>query len=742
LTSSNDMMASPKARCVDRVPNNPRRRCQVTARELATERTHFVLRDGRKRMSAASPVRRLRAYAFGLVTTLLFVVLVLAERSTEQYVSDRSRLAGTAIEVAIVVLAALAFRPLHKRAEQLVEAAFTKRRREARQILSHLQHELTSFHDVKQVLRRVVEAVDRHMSTEGCAIYLCRGRYAAEASSFDVPLDAVEPADALVVRLRSAATPADPRALKSRVHGELAFPMMAGGELIGFLTLTPKRIEYEAEDLRALGALADTAGVALLGLDPRLRIDTSSNLRLAVLPFASMSPDPSDDYFADGLTDELITQASRIPRLRVVARTSVIRYKGSSKTLRDIAQDLGVHLVLEGSVRKAGNHVRITAKLVNTSSEDNLWSFTYDRSLDDIFRIQDDIAGQVATSIIEQVTPRRGEPSSPFVPSTTDTTDMDAYISFLHGRKLLSEKASEETIRQALTFFETSVRRDPQFARARVGIAECSLWLGNEGAIPYLESVMHSREELAKALAHNDAIAEAHSALACLLLGEDDMSGSEREARRAMELNPSLSDPYRWLAQLAAGSGKIDETVRLLEAAQQLNPVDVNIIAFLGRAYFYAGREAEALAHWERTKPLIPFRTNAHLTEYYLSRQDYAKVEATLREMGRLRPHSVWTETYRGFLAARRGDAEGARRSIDLLERSARSGELTVFHVGFVHFALKEMDAFVTCMEQAFQLHALPLLELQHSPLFEPARSDPRILDLLRRQVELRSLTH
>ncbi len=691
--------------------------------------------------AAHSPVRRWRAYALGLVVTLIFLLFVLAEHFTETYLSGRSRVASTAIEVAIVVFAALAFRPLHRRAELLVEAAFTKRRREAHEALSHLQHELTSFRDVQQVLRRVVEAVDHQMGTTGCAIYLCRGSYAAEASSFDVPLESVSPGDPLVVRLRSASAPANPQALQSTARGELAFPMMAGGDLIGFLTLTPKHIEYDDEDRDALVALADTAGVALLALDSRLRIDSSSHPRLAVLPFASMSPDPNDDYFADGLTDELITQASRIPSLRVVARTSVVRYKSSSKSLRDIAQDLGVHFVLEGSVRKADNLVRITTKLVDTSSEDTLWSFTYDRSLEHIFAIQDDIAGQIATSIIAHVSPRRGETSPSFIPGTLDTRDMDAYTSFLHGRKLLNERGSEETIRKALAFFEESVRRDPQFARARVGIAECSQWLGTEGAIPQAESARRAAEELAKALEQNDTLAEAHSVLAALLLGQDDMTGSEREARRALELNPSLSDPYRWLAQLAAGNGAIDEAVRLLEVAQRLNPVDVNILAFLGRAYCYAGREVDALAHWERTKPLVPFRTNAHLTEYYLGLSDYPRAEVALHEMERLRPDSVWTETYRGMLAARQGNAEGARRSIEQLAR-ATFGATAIFGAGFVHFALNDMDAFVACMEQAFQLHSLPLLELMYSRLYEPARRDARILDLLRRQTELRMSPH
>jgi adenylate cyclase len=511
-----------------------------------------------------------------------------------------------------------------------------------------------------------------------------------------------------------------------QVRNKLHFPL----EKVGTREL--KNVEFPVDIYRVV--LPGEAG------RPRpAESDKGPNLRLAVLPFASMSPEPNDEYFADGLTDELITQTSRIPSLRVVARTSVLRYKGSSKSLREVAQDLGVRMALEGSVRKAGNRVRITVKLVDTSSDESLWSSRYDRPLDDIFAIQDEIAGQVATAVSGQVSQRRGGTSPAFVHGTRDTQDMEAYTSFLHGRKLLSEKGSEETIRQALSLFEAAVRRDPQFARARVGIAEAASWLGTEGAMPYLESVERSRVELTRALEQNDLLAEAHSVLAGLLLGNDDLNGAEREAQRATELNPSLSDPYRWLAQLAAGDGKINETVRLLEVARQLDPVDVNIIAFLGRAYVYAGREADALALWERTKSLIPFRSNAHLTEYYLGLGNYAKAAESLREMERLRPESVWTETYRGMLAARQGNPDVARRAIERLERRAQSGEMTVFFVGFLHFALGEQDAFVDCMERAFQAHSLPLLELMYSRIFEPARSDPRILDLFRRQAEFRN---
>jgi serine/threonine-protein kinase len=390
----------------------------------------------------------------------------------------------------------------------------------------------------------------------------------------------------------------------------------------------------------------------------------------------------------------------------------------------------------------AGSRIRISVQLIDTTTEEHVWSDRYDRELDDIFAVQTEIASritdQIASSISKPASHTVGVASFSSVRGPPDTQDMEAYTNFLHGRKLFSEKGSEATIKRALAFFEESVSRDPRFARARVGVAECLLWLGGEGAIPYIDSVRRAREELAKALVLNDSLAEAHSCLSGLMLGEDDIDGAEKEARRAIELNPSLSDAYRWLAQIAAGDGKIDETVRLLETAQQVDPLDVNITAFLGRAYLYAGRESDALAHWHRTMPLIPYRTNAHLTEYYLGLRKFVEAEETIRELERLRPDSVWTEMYRGFLAAKQGDTEGARRAIDRLEKRALSGELTVFFVGFVHFALGEMDSFVACMEQAFQLHALPLMELMYSPLYEPARNDPRIVGLLKRQSELR----
>jgi adenylate cyclase len=463
----------------------------------------------------------------------------------------------------------------------------------------------------------------------------------------------------------------------------------------------------------------------------------AQTLRLVVLPFANISPDPNDEYFADGMTEELIERLAHVQSFRVIARTTAMRYKGNRETALEIGRALRVGMALECSVRKAGNRIRVTAQLIDTGSEEHLWSSRYDRELDDVFAIQDDIASQIAAAVTAHLAGLGVAVSLSASSPEQDTADMTAYTEFLQGRKLLRDKVSEATIREALDLFEKAVARDPGFARARVGAADCYVWLGGEGCLPFGDSTRKAREQLAAALATNDDLAEAHSVLSGILLSEDQTAAAAREARRAIDLNPSLSDPYRWLAQIEAGAGNIGEAVRLLEDAYRIDPLDVNVLAFLGRAFFYAGREAEAVSHWARTESLVGFRIHQHRTEYYLSRQDYANAAVTLHQMERLRPDSVWVLTYRGILAARQGDLQSARRSIETLAELERSGVLTCFFAGFVHSALGEWDAYFQCMERAFELRQLPLMELLYSPLLEAARQDARHDELLRRQREL-----
>ena len=481
-----------------------------------------------------------------------------------------------------------------------------------------------------------------------------------------------------------------------------------------------------ARTLKNVTHPVDVYRILLWGDADRPAVDTPGAVRLAVLPLANMSPDVGDGYFADGLTDELISQASKIPGLRVIPRTSVQRYKDATKSLRDVAQDLGVRLALEGSVRKSGNRVRITVQLVDPTSEESLWSYRYDRALDDIFAIQDDIAGQIAASLTAHVRGGAAPAAPPYVAGGRETENLEAYTQFLHGRKLLSERTSEESMREAVRRLESAVALDPKFARAHARLAEGLLWLATEGAADYFSTTHRAEAELAVALGLDERLAEAHSCLAAIHLAAEQRADAYRESRRAVELNPSLAEPYRWLAQLAASERRIDDCVRLLETAFQIDPLDVNVIAFLGHAYLYARRYGDALAHWERSKPIVAFRTNAHLTEYYLSQGEYEKAQGTLREMERIRPTSAWAQCYRGILAARVGDAAGGRAAVEALRGGPEGREVRYFLAGFVEFALGDQEAFYASMERARVSGVTPALELMYSPLFDSARTDPR----------------
>ncbi|HWX13006.1 MAG TPA: hypothetical protein VNZ04_13590, partial [Trinickia sp.] len=240
-------------------------------------------------MSNAAPSnsRRIRAYVFAGVTTVIVLAFALAEWGTERFVAAHSRAASTAIEIAIVLAATLVFRPVHQRVEAAVDAAFNRRKRHALESLAKFRRELTSFSDVKQLLRRVIEAIDHYLETQACAVYVRRDVFRAEASSFDAAADDVHLDDALAVRLRSSGSPARPALLKSAARGSRAFPMTAGGDLVGFLLVHDKQTDDDVEETEMLSGLAQDLAVALVGLDPSLRAQKSSipnNIPADLLP--------------------------------------------------------------------------------------------------------------------------------------------------------------------------------------------------------------------------------------------------------------------------------------------------------------------------------------------------------------------------------------------------------------------------------------------------------------------------
>jgi adenylate cyclase len=458
--------------------------------------------------------------------------------------------------------------------------------------------------------------------------------------------------------------------------------------------------------------------------------------RVAVLPFVNISPDKSDEYFADGLTEELISRLSQAKDLRVIARTSAMNYKNKEKKIKEIGRELGAGTVVEGSVRKAGNKVRVTVQVVNASNEEHLWSSTYDRNLDDIFEIQSDIANIVASSFSTNLAPLTEGEKQLVSPrgEEKETGDVMSYTYFLRGRHLLRNE-NLDSVRQALEFFGKAIERDHSFARAYVGRAECYHYLADNSVLPFVEATKKAEAEAKEALKLNPDLPEAHNMLFRVYYTLDDFDQAEKEAKMAVELNPSDWDSYHGLGHIALVRGEISEAVRLFEISFRLDPLRDHNVEMLGLAYLYSGREAEALKIWNDNEYLFPQASYGGLFEYYMIKQDYPKAKEALE---RLRAFNVddaqWLLGLEGRLAASQGNKEKAIEYARKIEDNSEKGTLAVNSIGFIYYALGDLDRFFVYMDRSAQNHSLPGTPLRYSPLYDKARKDPRYLKLMEKE--------
>jgi adenylate cyclase len=449
--------------------------------------------------------------------------------------------------------------------------------------------------------------------------------------------------------------------------------------------------------------------------------------RIAILPFANISPDSADEYFADGLTEELIANLSLVPGLKVIARTSVIGYKKTEKKVATIGKELGVGTVVEGSVRRAANRIRVTVQVIDVATEEHLWTAKYDDDLDDIFTVQSDIASKVATSLPGNL----GRGRAP-VPELEKPKETEAYLSYLQGQSLMW-KQDEASLRRSIEFFQKALKTDPAFARAYAGIARAYIGLGSEGHLPWVDSIKQGIAASERAIAIDPELAEAHGLRAELAFMGDDLAEIlHREVRRALELNPNLAQAHSMLSALAGSLGVVETYVSQAEEAYNLDPLSPVGIRSLGNAYFFTGRLDECLAHWKKCLELNPLDAYRGLADYYLLQEDFEKAEAMTRELERIAPTSDNAYLCRGYLAARQGDRAAAMRSIAKLNEASREGNSRVLSsTGFIYFGLGDLDRYFECMALAARAHTLQLIRVRLSPLFAAARKDTRLLELL-----------
>ena len=449
--------------------------------------------------------------------------------------------------------------------------------------------------------------------------------------------------------------------------------------------------------------------------------------RIAVLPFANMSPDPNDEYFADGMMDEVVSTISRIEQVEIISRTSVMQYKKNPKPIKDVARELEVGTILEGSVRKAGNRVRVTVQAIDALRDRHIWVESYDKDLQDVFAIQSDIANQVASTLKVRMLPRNRTSLSKLLIANTE-----AYTLYLKGRYYWNER-TREGIEKAILYYTCAIEIDPECARAYAGLADCYTILENWGYLSASEASPMTRKYSTKAQELDDSIPEAHATMGVVLFsGEFDPEGAEREFRRAIELNPSYATAYQWHANLLFGArGMFEEAIQELREAKRLDPLSSMISANLGDHLLAAGRYEEAENEYRSILEYDPDFAYAH-SRVGLALLKQARYEEAITEIQKAISHDIISSTvdliYGYSLMGRKDDAE---RLLAELEGRARKEFVSNFKLAQAYAAADLKDRAIEYLERAAAERSNELAQNINEPHLDRLHSDPRFQKLL-----------
>lgn len=456
----------------------------------------------------------------------------------------------------------------------------------------------------------------------------------------------------------------------------------------------------------------------------RLRTGITS---VAVLPFRMLGADPENECFADGITEDVIAHLSKIRALRVISRTSVMRYRQRRHTLREIGATLGATTVLDGSVRRAGDRVRIVAQLVDTEADRHLWAETYDRQMTDIFAIQTEVALCIAAALSAELSPEeqtrvRREP----------TKDLQAYQLFLQGRQWLI-RFTPESILGAIDYFERALARDPAFALASAHLAMAYTELVEIGAIDPDVAYGHAATAAANALRLDPELGAAHCTVGHLkVVREFDWAGAEREFRRALELSPSSADTYDLYGRLCAALERYDEAIAMLQHAQELDPLAHRVD--IATALIRAGRYDEAVLRANDAVELDPGHDRARATRgwaYFFSGRREEGLAELERAVSLAPGNTLWLGQL-GHAHAVVGNEAKAREILHALEERARSAYVSPYHFAYVHAGLGDAARAMDWLERAVAERAGPAYGIKGSFLFASLRTHPRFRTLLR----------
>jgi adenylate cyclase len=462
---------------------------------------------------------------------------------------------------------------------------------------------------------------------------------------------------------------------------------------------------------------------------PPARTQTSTEKSIAVLPFVNMSADKNDEYLSDGVSEELITALSKITGLQVKARTSSFAFKGKNEDIQKIGELLHASHLLEGSVAKAGNKLRITAQLIQASDGNHEWSDTYDRDMQDIFAVRSEVAQKVAETLKVRLL---GEEKRKIDKKPTE--NLEAYNLYRQGR-FYSDKLSEEDMKKAVPFFEQAVEKDPRFALAYAAIAD-NYVLAADTYISPREAFSKAKQAALKAIELDDSLAEAHASLGFVHFHYDwDWAAADKECRRAIELNPQSAQSYTIYMHYLAGIGRFDEANKFGARALELDPLSVSTHFFLGWSALFAGRNGDAIAKLSKAVELDPSNdwVRMFLGRAYLFNGMPQRAIEEMETAERLNPDDSYALGYLGYGYAVTGRRADALKILRRLDEMAKHRYVSRFAHVYIYAGLGDKDKTFEWLEKAYQERSDSLAWFRFDPESKNLQSDPRFAALMRK---------
>jgi TolB-like protein/DNA-binding winged helix-turn-helix (wHTH) protein/Tfp pilus assembly protein PilF len=485
-----------------------------------------------------------------------------------------------------------------------------------------------------------------------------------------------------------------------------------------------------------VAVLASAALVAYwVGGRPRPRAQPGRRLTLAVLPFDNLSGDADQEYLSDGLTEEMITQLGRLEpdRLRVTARSSTWKYKHADRDIDRLRRELGADYVLEGSLRRAGERVRVTAQLIQAVDQTDVWAETYERDLRDVLVLQSEVARAVARAIALTLTP-----DAQARLASARSVRPESYQDYLRGRYFWNRRTAA-ALKQALGYFQRAIDANPDDARAYSGLADSYSSLGASsivGALPPRQAMPAAKAAALKALEIDGTLAEAHTSLAMVhLLYDWDPAASEKEFRRALELDPEYTTAHHWYSHCLLVLGRTDESLAESKRALELEPLHLVIGVHLGWHYLYARRYDQAIEQFRKTLELDPAFPNAQRYAAWaylqkgLHQEAITSLRAALRQLGR----DPGVEGELGHALGVAGRRAEALAMLEGLRQLSSTRYVSPFSVALVHAGLGDRDQALAWLEKAYVERSDYMVYLSREPMLDGLRSDPRFAALVRR---------